>query len=234
MSGTFRYIALISVIIFGSIIALVYVMNPPTKTISTVNIKVHYNAVSGATVQLYHTSVDNSGNYTKSGDAISTIISDVSYTVKNEVYVVEVSGNDIESSSTVINAYESSQDVTISVDKLSATLRNMANNESQAIYSSLASGYKNLSSLYTATDIRLYGDGSWASVTLRYTGKGQQSRDTLYSVLHKQSDRWVVVAEPKISVSKADLPKNAPLSIVRHITPSKIDVKSLQNSWQSS
>ncbi len=234
MSGTFRYIALISVIIFGSIIALVYIMNPPAETISTVNIKVHYNAVSNATVQLYHTSVDNSGNYTRSGESISTIVSDVSYTVKKDVYIAEVSGSDIEPSSTVIDASDNSQNVTISVDKLSATLRNMANNESSTIYSSLAGSYKNLSSLYTATDIRLYGDGNWASVTLRYTGKGQQSRDTLYSVLHKQSDRWAVVAEPKISVSKADLPKSAPLSIVRHITPGKIDVKSLQNSWQSS
>lgn len=180
------------------------------------------NQVAGAKVQLYKGAKKDlvEPEYNTESTPVD-IVAGSTLELQDWPYVVVVSGVDIQEEKRVIYPLQVPQVVTLSVARSRATLDQQQTIEKSAISSAIHSSNPLIQNLYEIHDIKLHGDGTWATAGLRYIGPDERNaRDPLHVVVRKNTNStWDIATKPQITTSRTPNLKDAPESVFLSTLP---------------
>lgn len=217
-----KIIVIIIAGLLAVIAAIIGLVSYQEHQASLTAVTIHYNQLPGAVVKLYKGSQKNLVKPEITGQAVYTLTSGHTYTLEDWPYVVVVSGDGIEPYRQIIYPHQTPQTVSFSVSIAKSQLQSQLNREKPYILSAIMNSHTNIADLYTISDVALFGDGTWATAHLTYTGTDRYARDPLVAVLHKKSTGWSLAAGPKITISQTEVPE-APQSVFWSIIPQAIE-----------
>ena len=180
-----------------------------------------YNQVNGASVTLYKGARKDIVQSAISGEPIA-ISSGETRQLEDWPYVVVVEGTDIQKTTQIIYPHQTPQTINISVALTDSRLDTLLQQEKTGIEQIIIASNPKISSLYSIGNIKLHGDGSWATASLYYIGDDKWVRDTLHVVLRKKEGVWTLLTKPQITIPKSDLGTDVPDSVFRAIIPEDI------------
>lgn len=181
-----------------------------------------YNHIDGASVKLYKGARKDLVKPTTSGDPVN-ITDGETRTLEDWPYVVTVDGNNIQHTAQIIYPHQRPQTVSLNIALTDTRLAELLGQNKQTIEQTILASNSKISELYTVDNIKLHGDGSWATASLRYNGDDKWTRDTLHAVLHKKDNSWILLAKPQITLSRSALGNKVPGSVFRAIAPERVD-----------
>lgn len=215
------FIPILSITVTTVLLAGVYFLNTYLSHTSNLTpVTIHYNQVSGATVELYKGTTEDLVEPNTQGDPV-LVEPGSEHILEDWPYVVLVKGEGIAKTNQIIYPNQTPQTVHISVSADEEMLSDSLAREEPSIRASLLAAHPNLPHLYDIQGVSLHGDGTWATAALSYTGPDKWSRDTLHVVL-RHSGSWEVVAGPSISIHQTDKLKTAPRSLFWSVLPKEV------------
>ena len=214
----FTGVIILPIILVASII---YLTQNRSSPIATIQATIYFNTVDGAKVELYRGAYADIVQPQTTGKPVAQVESGKSYALEDWPYVLKVSGQDIAASSQIIYPQRVDKTVTVSVERSSDTLESLLADNSGVISDAISASNPQITELYAISDIRLHGDGNWATAKLTYTGTDKWSRDTLHTIVHKEAGEWSIAAPPSITINKTEVP-GAPQSVLWAVIPGNL------------
>jgi len=197
-----RIIIIIGIVIAFVVIALIVyglMTGAPQKVTVTFD-----NKNGAATVHLYHAKSADSNDI--EGTAVQTITSGVSFEVPKGYYLIEASGNNIDSTPTKLTVGDTPVTQAITVSYSADYLSKLLDKNQAALTSLILAKYPTIPSTYTLQEGKILGQGDWYGTALVYKGTNTDNRDTLHLIAHLVNGQWSLVTEPNITLNKIDYP----------------------------
>lgn len=220
-------IVLITIIVIVAII--VKVIASYTDTLQKVTLTFDGNYVSK--LELYK-GYNTRNVPEKTGSVIQTIESDKEYTLKKGVYVLQPSGEHLDTSLIELTVGDSVVKKTIDVDYAASYLAQLYESDKDTLSAIVSDANPKIAGLYVINQGRLYHHGEWFGTTLSYTGTQSLLRDTLRLVAKKENGTWKVVTKPQITLSTVEYP-DVPKSVLEAVNDIDLGVPTIVNSQPS-
>jgi hypothetical protein len=153
------------------------------------------------------------------GDALRTITTDETFSIKKGAYVLVPSGENIDTAPLSFVLADKPVTQTIDLPYTQSYLEQLASQELPAITAALTAEYPKVATDYTLNPGKLYHRGEWYGTTIA-NKQGTEEYifgDTLRVLLEKQNGQWVVLSEPPEIILTTPVYKNVPVEVLRDI-----------------
>ena len=170
-------------------------------------VTISFDTSGKPTLNLYSQSKNEQDSQAQRGRLIHTFTTTETISLQKGTYVIETTGENFSSNPITITVGDSPLEKTIPINYTDDYLAQLLAKERLSIIQAIVTRFKNAQTLYSIQPGKLYGKGEWFGTALVYKGSGNDNRDTLHLVMHKDtSNIWAVATTPNISLSTADNP----------------------------
>lgn len=221
------FIVLLTILVIAAIVAKV--ITSYTETLQKVTLTFDGNYVSK--LELYK-GYNTRNIPEKTGDSLQTIESGKEYTLKKGVYVLQPSGDHLDTSLIELNVGDSIIKKTIDVDYSASYLAQLYESDKDTLNAIVSDANPKIAGLYVINQGKLYHHGEWYGTTLSYTGPQSLLRDTLRLIAKKENGTWKVVTKPQITLSTVEYP-HIPKSVLESVNDIDLGVPTIVNSQPS-
>lgn len=212
-------VTLVAMSVVGGILYGISMIARHNESLTTTTF--HYNHVKGAEIVLYKGAKKDLVEPLTQGEP-TPLADGEKRRLENWPYVVVVRGDDIEEVKQVVYPQQVDQTVVVTVAKQASTLETELTAETDNLVATIDAVNPQLTRFYTIEDMKLHGDGTWASARLAYIGENKLQRDPLHVVLQRTNGTWQIAAGPALTIHRSDKLKDAPQSVLWSVIPAPV------------